>query len=409
MLRFTLRLIVAGALGLGALHGGSRLAAALGLQIDLFSLAALTGFTLAVAALVLATAAWRTSRTIRRDLNRIARSVDRGIGEYRLLSDRNTLSVEALDAALSKEIASLKRMIRDRGPAVEQETGANVEPVIPEGGNIVAYPATRRSRQSAQARQQATAARASVETACRLAIDSGTFELSLQPIVSVAGGSAVAFEAYAHLALGDGQTLDLQRLPATMGNDDRVAFEGMLLSTAVQVARRRLGDGTALPLHVPVSQALLGDPAALLAALDLFALYPALAASVLFSLPVAAIEAVDPETLARIADHGIGIAQEGWSGSRDTALLARRRGVTVVKISSDRLLDRDRNTDERASAISVLEEIRAAGMAVVATDVRSDEDAINLIDLGVETMSGARFSGPKRLKAEPARDKLATP
>jgi len=409
MLRFTLRLIVAGALGLGALYGGSRLARALGLEIDLFRLAAYAGFMLAAVALVLAASAWRTSRSIRRDLTRIARSVDRGIGEYRSLSDRNILSVEALDAALSEEIASLKRMFRDRGSASDQEAVADVEPVIPEGGNIVAYPAIRRSRPPAQTRQQATAARASVEAACRLAIDSGTLELSLQPIVSVEGGTAVAFEAYAHFALGGGQTLDLQRLPASMSDGDRVALERMLLTTAAQVARRRLGDGMALPLHVPVSQALLGDPAALAAALDLFALYPALAPSVLLSVPVAAFDVVDPETLARIADLGIGIAQEGWSVSRDAALQARRRGVAVAKISSDRLLDRDRNTEERTPAYSILEDARAAGIAIMATDVRSDEDAVNLIDLGVETMCGARFSGPRRLKAEPARDKLATP
>ncbi len=409
MLRFTLKLIVAGALGFGALYGASRLAANLGLAIDLFGVAAYAGFMLAVAALVLATSAWRTARTLRRDLNRIARSVDRGIGEYQTLSDRNALSIEALDAALSKEIASLKRTIRDRDAAADLASAADVEPVIPEGGNVVAYPATRRSRQPAQAKQQATAARASVEAACRHAIDAGTFELSLQPIVSVAGGSAVAFDAYAHLALSDGQTLDIQRLPATMSDGDRIAFERMLLSTAVQVARRRLADGAALPLHVPVSQSLLDDPAALAGALDLFDLYPALAASVLLSVPVAAMEAAAPEVLARVADHGVRLAQEGWSGSRDAALQAKRRGVAVAKISSDRLLDRDRNSDVRPSAVSILEETREAGISVVATDVRSDEDAVNLIDLGVETMSGARFSGPRRLKAEPARDKLATP
>ena len=409
MLRFTLRLIVAGALGLGALHLASRVAAGLGLDVGLIGLAAYAGFVLAVAALVLAASAWRTSRALRRDMNRIVRSVDRGIGEYQSMSDRNALSIEALDAALSKDIAALRRLIRERDAAAEQAKAAEAETVIPEGGNIVAYPATRRSRQPAQAQQQATAARASVEAACRRAIDEGTFELSLQPIVSVAGGSAVAFDAYAHLPLGDGQALDIQRLPVTMGNDDRAAFERTLLSTAVQVARRRLGDGATLPIHVPVSQALLGDAAALAGALDQFALYPALAASVLISIPAASMEAADPEVLAHIADHGIRIAQDGWGGSANAAQQAKRRGVAVAKISADRLLDRDRNADERSSASTILEDTRAAGIAVVATDVRSDEDAVNLIDLGVETMSGTRFSGPKRLKAEPARDRLATP
>lgn len=398
---------MAGALGLGALYGAARLAASLGTGMDFSGLAAFSGFMLGLAALVLAASAWRTARSLRADVRRIVRSVDRGIGEFRSQTDRNALSIEALDAALSKEIATLRKLVRDRDAAAEQ-TKAEAGPVIHEGGNVVAHPATRRSRQAPD-RPQATAARASVEAACRRAIDEGTFELSLQPIVSVESSSAVAFEAYAHLSLGGGQSLDIQRLPATMGDGDRAAFERMLLTTAAQVARRRLGDGAALPLHVPVSQALLGDAAALASALDLFSLYPALAGSVLVSLPAAAVAAADAEVLARIADHGLPIAQEGWNTAPDAAQQAKRRGVAVAKISSDRLLDRDRNAGERVSAASILEDARSAGISVVATDVRSDEDAVNLIDLGVETMSGTRFSGPKRLKAEAARDRHATP
>lgn len=408
MLRFTLRLIMAGALGLGALYGAARLAANLGIDIDFLGFAAFSGFMLGLAALVLAASAWRTARSLRKDMTRIVRSVDRGIGEFQSQTDRNALSIEALDAALSREIASLRKLVRDRDAAADLAKSAETEPVIHEGGNVVAYPATRRSR-SAPARQQATAARASVEAACRRAIDEGTFELSLQPIVSVESSSAVAFEAYAHLSLGDGQSLDIQRLPATMGDGDRAAFERMLLTTAAHIARRRLGDGAALPLHVPISQAMLDDAAALASALDLFSLYPALAGSVLVSLPATAIAAADSEVLARIADHGLLIAQEGWNSSPNAAQQARRRGVVVAKISSDRLLDRDRDAGGRGSATSILEEARSAGISILATDVRSDEDAVNLIDLGVETMSGTRFSGPKRLKAEAARDRLATP
>lgn len=408
MLRFTLRLIVAGALGLGALHVAARLAASLGLDTDFYALAAFSGFVLGVAALVLAASAWGTSRALRRDVMRIVRSVDRGIGEFQSQTDRNALSIEALDAALSMEIAALKKLVRERD-AAEQAKAAEPEPVIPEGGNVVAYPAMRRTRAAPPAPQPATPARASVEAACRRAVDEGTFELSLQPIVSVDSSSAVAFDTYAHLSLGDGQTLDIQRLPATMSDADRAAFERMLLTTAAQVARRRLGDGTALPLHVPVSQAILGDRDALAAALELFSLYPALAGAVLLSLPAGELATVDPEALARVADHGLRIAQEGWNGAVDAALQAKRRNVVVAKISADRLLERDRNADERRAATAILEQAHAAGIAVIATDVRSDEDAVNLIDLGVETMSGTRFSGPKRLKAEAARDRIATP
>jgi cyclic-di-GMP phosphodiesterase, flagellum assembly factor TipF len=48
----------------------------------------------------------------------------------------------------------------------------------------------------------------------------------------------------------------------------------------------------------------------------------------------------------------------------------------------------------------VLETASAAAIEVIATDVRSDEDAVGLLDLGVDLMTGARFSGPRRLKPD---------
>ena len=41
-----------------------------------------------------------------------------------------------------------------------------------------------------------------------------------------------------------------------------------------------------------------------------------------------------------------------------------------------------------------------AGIGLIATDVRSDEDAMALIDLGVTLMCGPRFGGPKRLRPQ---------
>ncbi len=40
----------------------------------------------------------------------------------------------------------------------------------------------------------------------------------------------------------------------------------------------------------------------------------------------------------------------------------------------------------------------AAGIDVIATDVRSDEDAVSLIDIGIDLMTGERLAPPRRLK-----------
>jgi len=42
----------------------------------------------------------------------------------------------------------------------------------------------------------------------------------------------------------------------------------------------------------------------------------------------------------------------------------------------------------------------AAGVEIIATDVGSEEDAVSLIDMGVDLMTGERLSPPRWLKTE---------
>ena len=39
-------------------------------------------------------------------------------------------------------------------------------------------------------------------------------------------------------------------------------------------------------------------------------------------------------------------------------------------------------------------------MTIIAVNVANDEDAVSLIDLGIDLMAGPRFGGPRRLKAD---------
>ena len=42
--------------------------------------------------------------------------------------------------------------------------------------------------------------------------------------------------------------------------------------------------------------------------------------------------------------------------------------------------------------------IADAGMEIIATDVGSDEDAVSLIDMGIDLMTGERLSPPRRIR-----------
>jgi EAL domain-containing protein (putative c-di-GMP-specific phosphodiesterase class I) len=43
------------------------------------------------------------------------------------------------------------------------------------------------------------------------------------------------------------------------------------------------------------------------------------------------------------------------------------------------------------------------GLSIVATGVVRDDDAVGLIDLGIDLMEGERFSGPRRIRSSAAR------
>jgi hypothetical protein len=48
------------------------------------------------------------------------------------------------------------------------------------------------------------------------------------------------------------------------------------------------------------------------------------------------------------------------------------------------------------------------GKVIVATDVSREEEAMALIDLGIDLMCGSVFSAPRRLGAAPGREREAT-
>jgi EAL domain-containing protein (putative c-di-GMP-specific phosphodiesterase class I) len=51
----------------------------------------------------------------------------------------------------------------------------------------------------------------------------------------------------------------------------------------------------------------------------------------------------------------------------------------------------------------MVEALHEAGIGIIATGVARDEDAVSLIDLGIDLMEGDRFSGPRLIKAPASR------
>ena len=54
----------------------------------------------------------------------------------------------------------------------------------------------------------------------------------------------------------------------------------------------------------------------------------------------------------------------------------------------------------QANGAALVETAGEAGLEIIATDVQSEEDAVTLIDMGVDLMTGERLAAPRRLQAD---------
>jgi EAL domain-containing protein (putative c-di-GMP-specific phosphodiesterase class I) len=133
--------------------------------------------------------------------------------------------------------------------------------------------------------------------------------------------------------------------------------------------------------------------------LDVFRLHPGLAKSIVVSLPADLAESGQHRAALEILSGlDIRFAAEDWSGSQGGLDKLKQAGVRFVKLAADRLLDRTRARKGAPSGTTLFEMAREAGIDVIATDVRSDEDAVSLIDIGIDLMTGERLAPPRRLK-----------
>ena len=140
----------------------------------------------------------------------------------------------------------------------------------------------------------------------------------------------------------------------------------------------------ATPLHVAISDAVLVDAKELAPLLDMLQFYPDLAKSIVLSIPSGLFTAAGDhqQALALLSAKGVRFACEDWD-EPDTNSIGVGN-IDFLKIPANRLLDRDRQRRK----------------LVPASAIANDEDAVSLIDLGIDLMAGPRFGGPRRLKAD---------
>ncbi len=138
--------------------------------------------------------------------------------------------------------------------------------------------------------------------------------------------------------------------------------------------------------------------------LDIFKLHPALAKSVVISLPAELVESGEhTAALELLSGLDIRLAAEDWPGSQAALDRLKKAGVGALKVAAARLLDRVKLRKGQPNGAALVEMAGISGVDIIATDVESEDDAVSPIDMGVDLMTGERLSAPRRLKTDADR------
>lgn len=337
--------------------------------------------------------AFNHAKLLGAELERLTRSMDAAIKDVALRGDRAAARHEELNAAVSNRLDDLSARLSPDADADEPRTAIVADTPAP----------ARKGRQAhAEPHAPAAAGAPGVDIALRRVMAGGQADLSLQPIIAAGRGEAGGFEVHFHVQPEEGKPVDIRRLGHQVADVDPAAFERLALVAAAEAARRQLGDiSEKMPAHVAVSDALLDDGLEFATVLDIFKLHPALAKSVVVSLPFDVVDSGrHAAALELLSGLDIRFAVEDWPGSRPGLDKLKASGVGVVKIAAQRLLDRVKLRKGQPNGAALVEIADGAGIDIIATDVASEDDAVSLIDMGVDLMTGERLSAPRRLRTE---------
>lgn len=377
--RHSFRLVILAAIVAGALLAGPRLAT---LAAD-FGAGALAAGALVICCLCLIVAgvALAKARSAAGEVGRLARTLDSVSRRLDAEASQNRATI----AELSKTLAQVRAIESIQSRSTRDETLAFE-------GNVVPLPVT--GKKAAQ-----TPAPAPASSQFLPEQFSGELTLSLEPIVDVTNHAAASFEVFAYLKAADGTEHIMRRMDS---GGPVLEFASSLIDAALLVARRQLrDDAKRMPLHVAVSSAFLADAGAVGKAAEAFRINPALAETIVFSLPpdvfTERLAAKGANVLAR---HGATFAAETWPDGVDPMGQLAALGVTIVKLPAERLL---RSATSKRGPLPGAGIVAAAGtqLTVIATGVTSEDDVLTLLDLGIEQMSGPAISPLRQVKPTP--------
>ncbi|TXM61000.1 EAL domain-containing protein, partial [Methylobacterium sp. WL12] len=236
------------------------------------------------------------------------------------------------------------------------------------------------------------------------AFDGDGLEVHLQPVVTLPQRKVASYEALARLRLAGVVLTPEAFLPALERHGRSTELDRRMLQRVATIARHLVGRGSEAAVAYGLSPLSLYEPGFLRGIARLVAAEPALAGRLVVALPQASWRNLDAEQAGAVAalKGRVGFTLDRPTDLRFDAAALAGHGVGQVKVPAELLL-RPGPARRSLSDIAIEDLVTAlarAGIRLVATEVGTESDVPDLIDLDVPFGQGPVFAPPRPVRAD---------
>ncbi|TXN77085.1 EAL domain-containing protein, partial [Methylobacterium sp. WL8] len=236
------------------------------------------------------------------------------------------------------------------------------------------------------------------------AFDGDGLEVHLQPVVTLPQRKVASYEALARLRLAGVVLTPEAFLPALERHGRSTELDRRMLQRVATIARHLVGRGSEATVAYGLSPLSLYEPGFLRGIARLVAAEPALAGRLVVALPQASWRNLDAEQAGAVAalKGRVGFTLDRPTDLRFDAAALAGYGVGQVKVPAELLL-RPGPARRSLSDIAIEDLVTAlarAGIRLVATEVGTESDVPDLIDLDVPFGQGPVFALPRPVRAD---------
>jgi cyclic-di-GMP phosphodiesterase TipF (flagellum assembly factor) len=235
---------------------------------------------------------------------------------------------------------------------------------------------------------------ASVETALR----DNRVELWVQPVVSLPQRKRRFFECYTRIPAGDGAMVLPEQFVGVAERSGMItAIDNILLFRCIQIVRKLYDRNMSAGFFCNISPRSLADREFFKQFIALLAEHSAIASSIVFEFPQAAVERHDPELerdLDKLAALGFRFSLDQVTDFEFDAIELARRNFRYVKVDANRLIPPPLGTAEQDPEM-IKRKLDVAGLDLIVEKVETDAMLVELLDLGIDYGQGYLFGEPR--------------